>query len=149
MIEMIAGVFGLPIKDKSGKTIRIKGMGPNDGPFSVSPEREAELVAKNIARYVDDVADNPDDDYVPNDAPIGFDETPPDDLVGEEETAEEPIDLSDLSAKELREIGKEYGLTFKATDKKATMIEAIEAAQREIAAVPDDAPTFDPTEAVE
>ena len=145
MIEMIAGVFGLPIKNESGKTIRIKGMGPNDGPFSVSPGREAELVAKGIARYVgeppvdsDDVGD-----------PIGFDEMPPNDFdeTSVEDEAE-VVDLDSLTAKELREMGKEYGLTFKANDKKATIIEDITAAQMKLADG-EDAPTFDPAEAVQ
>lgn len=155
MVEMIAGVFGLPIKDKHGNTIRIKGMGPNDGPFSVSPDREAELVKKGIARYVElPNADAEHNDVVSADttAPIGFDEMPPEYIAGgaddEEETAEEFVDLNSLSAKELREMGKDYGLTFKATDKKATMIDAIIAAQIELASS-DDAPSFDATEAVE
>ena len=87
MIEMIAGVFGLPIKDKSGKTIRIKGMGPGDGPFSVSPEREAELVKKGIARYVNDAPTDTDDTEIPNDAPTGFDEMPPEDGAEDELSA--------------------------------------------------------------
>lgn len=149
MIEMIAGVFGLPIKDKSGRTIRIKGMGPGDGPFSVAPEREAELVKKGIARYVEVGAADPDDTDIPNDAPTGFDETPPEDGAEDEaEVVEEFVDLKSLSAKELREMGKEYGLTFKATDKKATMIDAIVAAQMELAGS-EDAPSFDAAEAVE
>ena len=151
MIEMIAGVFGLPIKDKHGNTIRIKGMGPGDGPFSASPEREAELVGKGIARYVDEKATDTEDAYIPNDAPIGFDEMPPEDITEGAEEAEivdDLVDLKSLSAKALREMGKEYGLTFKATDKKATMIDAIAAAQEELAGS-EDAPTFDPAGAVE
>ncbi len=145
MIEMIAGVFGLPIIGENGKTIRIKGMGPSDGPFSVSPEREAELVKKGIARYVEDGGNEP---YTPDDAPTGFDEMPPEDLEGEGEAVEEPVDLSALSAKELREIGMEYGLTFKGNASKDSMIDAITAAQIALAAS-EDAPSFDATEAVE
>ena len=149
MIEMIAGVFGLPIKDKSGKTIRIKGMGPGDGPFSVSPEREAELVKKGIARYVNDAPTDTDDTEIPNDAPTGFDEMPPEDGAEDEaEIVEELVDLKSLSAKELRDMGKEYGLTFKANYKKETMINAIAAAQMELAGS-EDAPSFDAAEAVE
>ena len=152
MIEMIAGVFGYPVKDEHGNIIRIKGMGPADGPFSVAPEREAELVAKGVARYVEaeeNTAD-PGDEYVPDDAPIGFDEMPTEDTEDDDEEDEaEIVTLSELNAKELRELGKEYGLTFKANEKKTNMIEAIEAAQRELAAATDDAPTFDPTGAVE
>lgn len=150
MIQMIAGVFGLPIK-KDGKTIRIKGMGPNDGPFSTSPEREAELVKKGVARYVDGTEAS-SDVSVSNDAPIGFDEMPPENIddgaEDEAEIVEEIVDLKSLSAKELREMGKEYGLSFKANDKKETMINAIAAAQIELAGS-DDAPSFDAAEAVE
>lgn len=149
MIEMIAGVFGLPIKNQNGDTIRIKGMGPNDGPFSVAPEREAELVAKGIARYVGEPSVASDDVGDPIGDPIGFDDMPPDDF---DETSVEDeaelVDLEALTAKELREMGKEYGLTFKANDKRATMIEAITAAQMKLADG-EDAPTFDPSEAVE
>lgn len=148
MIQMIAGVFGLPIK-KDGKTIRIKGMGPNDGPFSVSPEREAELVAKGIARYVDhptvDTALN-GDDSVDTTAPIGFDETPPANI--EDDDAPKP--LEDLSRDELRGVCKEYGLPYKATDSKAKLIEIIVEFQNSAANTEgEDAPTFDPAEAVE
>lgn len=149
MIEMIAGIFGLTIKDANGKTIRIKGMGPNDGPFSTTQEREAELVKKGVARYVNEPAPDAEDEYTSEDAPIGFDETHPEDFGEDEaEAVEEPIDLETLSAKELREWGKEYGLTFKANASKASMIEAITAAQAALA-VADDAPTFDAAEAVE
>ena len=140
MIKIICGVYGGADGMKR----------PGDAPFSLPPAEEARLVARKVAVYVNEPAvEAPHDEYVPDDAPIGFDEMPPADFVDDAETEEEPIDLSALSAKELREIGKEYGLTFKANDKRATMIEAIEAAQREIDAAPDDAPTFDPTEAVE
>ena len=148
MIQMIAGVFGLPIK-KDGKTIRIKGMGPNDGPFSVSPEREAELVEKGVARYVEE--QKASDDASVSD-PIGFDDMPPEDIddcaEDEAEIVEEFVDLKSLSAKELRAMGKEYGITFKANDKKKTIIDAITAAQIALASS-EDAPTFDPAGAVE
>lgn len=145
MIEMIAGVYGLPIKDTSGKTIRIKGMGPNDGPFSVAPEREAELVAKKIARYVVSPnvdANQQDEDFVDTSTPIGFDETP------QVDTEDAPKPLEELSRDELREICKEYGLPYKATDSKAKLIEIIAEFQNS-AADTEDAPTFDPAEAVE
>lgn len=147
MIEMIAGVFGLPIKGANGNTIRIKGMGPNDGPFSVTPEREAELVEKGIARYVHNPVADAEAAYVPDDAPIGFDETPPED---EAEVVEEIIDLETLTAKELRELGKEYGLTFKANASKAHMIKAITEVQSEVEDDDlEDVPSFDAAEAVE
>ena len=153
MIKMIAGVYGLRVesgKDAKGNTkYRVKGMGPNDGPFSVDPEQEARLVKLGLARYVDEPVNVPDDEPAPDAAPIGFDETPPEDgEVDEAEIVEEIIDLETLSAKELRELGKEYGLTFKANDKKETMIEAITEAQSQVDAIDEDAPTFDAAEAV-
>lgn len=150
MIEMIAGVFGLPIQDKHGNTIRIKGMGPGDGPFSVAPEREAELVKKGIARYVD--APHIEEDNIPDDAPIGFDEMPPlpEGVIGIPEYS------VDMKATELREIGKLCGLTFKVGMSKAEMVAALDAHIEEnmvdgedIPDFPDDAPAFDAAEAVE
>jgi len=56
--------------------------------------------------------------------------------------AEEETRLEDMSAKELRALGKQYGLTFTAKSAKAEMIEAI------LEAMPQDAPEFDAAEAV-
>ena len=160
MIQMKAGVYGLPVMQPNGK-IRIVGKGPNDGPFSVDPEREAELVKKGIARYVEqhqEEGKQHDPDHEQNQeendgTPIGFDEMPPEDFVedaeDEADVVEEIIDLETLTVNELRELGKEYGLTFKANTKKADMIEAITEAQAQIAEDGEDAPTFDAAEAVE
>ena len=78
---------------------------------------------------------------------------PPEDFVedaeDEADVVEEIIDLETLTVNELRELGKEYGLTFKANTKKADMIEAITEAQAQIAEDGEDAPTFDAAEAVE
>ena len=146
MIEMIAGVFGMPIKDKNGKTIRIKGMGPGDGPFSASPEREAELVKKGVARYAEPAKTDADqqDDFVDTGTPIGFDETPPVDT--EDDVTPKP--LEELSRDELRDVCKEYGLPYKATDSKAKLIEIIAEFQNS-AADTEDTPVFDAAEAVE
>ena len=142
MIEIISGVYG----GKNG----IKR--PGDKPFRLSPEEEARLVSRKVACYVPDPAAEVEEEVVDT-APIGFDETPPDDFVDditedEAEVEEEPIDLATLSAKELREIGKEYGLSFKANASKVSMIEAITAAQAELDEPAEDAPTFDASEAV-
>lgn len=160
MIKMIAGVFGLQVKQPDGK-FRVVAKGPNDGPFSADPEQEARLVAMKLAAYVgepkaEDEQIETEDEQVEGDtdgAPIGFDETPPADFDAEDETAEdeaEIVDLATLNAKELREIGKEYGLTFKANTKKEDMIEKIMAAQAETAEdeAAEDAPAFDAAEAV-
>ena len=59
--------------------------------------------------------------------------------------------LTDMSAKELRELGKDYGLTFKVGISKAEMVQAIEEAENELDAAQDNepAPVFDASEAVQ
>ncbi len=153
MIKMIVGVYGLRVvsgKDADGNPkYRVKGMGPNDGPFSVDAAEEARLVNLGIAEYVASapvVEEQNASEY--SDAPIGFDETPPED---DGEDAVDEVELEELTAKELREVGMQYGLTFKANASKATMIEAIKAAQSEDDFAEDDgedAPSFDASEAV-
>lgn len=142
MIKIICGVYG----GKDG----VKR--PGDKPFSLSPAEEARLVSRKVAVYVNEPTTANENAYVPGDAPIGFDEMPPEDfedgVEDEAEIVDEIIDLETLSAKELRDLGAEYGLTFKANTQKVDMIEAITAAQAEIADA-DDAPTFDAAEAVE
>lgn len=119
------------------------------------PDDKAErLVKLGVAEYVNEPATAQNGEYVPDGTPIGFDEMPPEDFgevesEDEAETMEEIIDLATLSAKELRTIGTEYGLTFKANAKKTDMIEAITAAQAQLANDAEDAPTFDAAEAVE
>ena len=136
MIQMIAGVYGRKMPDGA-----VKGMDKNSEPFEVSPEQEERLIRLGLAVHVD---------HVDTDTPIGFDEMPPvDDEDAEAETAE--VELKELTAKELREIGKQYGITFKANASKAVMIEAIEAAQSDDDVAEDDgedAPVFDASEAV-
>lgn len=150
MIQMIAGVYGLSVKQPNGKN-RVVAMGPESGPFSVSPEREAELVGKRLAKYVEQPQVEEEqplaetvEESTEIDAPIGFDETPPEDVA-------DLRPLDELTAKELRELGAEYGLTFKANASKKAMIEAIAEAQA-MEAEEDDgepAPTFDVSEAVQ
>ena len=165
MIKMIAGVFGLRVEQPNGQ-VRVVGMGPDSGPFSASPEVEARLVAEKRAEYVPDMNDGdiePDTadngEQAENGAPIGFDETPPEDMT-EDETKEDVGDDSiedegetpvfeDMTAKELREIGVSYGLTFKANASKVSMIEAIRAKITELDGDVEDAPAFDASEAVQ
>lgn len=146
MIEMIAGVFGLPIKNKQGKTIRIQRMGPNDGPFSATPKREAELVASGIARYVEQ--------------PTIVEGQPPVAGTGTEGAAVIPEYNADMKADQLRAIGQQFGLTFKVGMKKTEMVAALDKYFAENTADAededgtdtegdDDAPTFDPAEAVQ
>ncbi len=138
MIQMISGVYGLPVFDADG-TKRIVGMGPNSGPFSTDAKREAELVELKLAVYVDAV------------------ETP-----SEIEDAEE-TPLTELSANELRKIAKERGISFKFGIKKEEMIKVLseeasdnvdEPAKPDEDDVPKnvvdgDAPSFDAAEAVQ
>ena len=67
--------------------------------------------------------------------------------LNDEEQAEPEKPLEDMTAKELREICAEYGLTLKGNASKAEMVKAIKAAWP----VPadEDAPTFDAAEAVQ
>lgn len=140
MIKMIRGVFGLPVGGI------VKAMDKNSDPFEAGAEQEARLIRLGLAVRVDatepTIAED-DSEVVDTEAPIGFDETPPEDFADEK-----PID--ELTAKELRELGKEYGLSFKVGMTKAEMIAAIKAALPQPADDEGDepAPAFDATEAV-
>ena len=145
MIRMIRGVFGLPVNGI------VKAMDKNSGAFEAGAEQEARLIRLGLAVKVEDGEPaNTIDETVDTDTPIGFDETPPDDF-DEAEAVEEIVDLKALSAKELREIGKQYGLTFKVGMTKDDMAAAIEKAQAEAVEVEDGepAPVFDAAEAVQ
>lgn len=145
MIKMISGVYG-----------GLDGLKrPSDGAFSLPPEEEARLVNRGVAVYTNELTPGPgwlpvdhetevsDDIHDDTGDPIGFDETPPDDIEDVE------IDLNTLSPKDLRRLGKEYGLNFKANTTKAAMIEQILAVQEEMdAEETGESPRFDPSEAV-
>lgn len=152
MIQMIAGVFGLPVDGI------VKPMDKNCGPFEANPEQEARLIRLGLAVRVDDGT------------PIGFDETPPmdDEDDGEPDLSDIPEDVipipeysTENTAAELREIGKLCGLTFKVGMSKAEMVAALDAhidanmvddvdVEDEADAEDDGepAPTFDASEAV-
>lgn len=153
MIKMISGIYGMPVKHPGGG-ITVKGMGPKDGPFSLTPEQEKRLVDRGVAAYVLEPVSEPVEPvsetetavevYEDNQDPIGFDEAPE---PPEDDT--ELVALERLNAKALREMCAEYGITVKGNASKATMIEAITAAQA--AEIEDDgepAPVFDASEAV-
>lgn len=153
MIKIVRGVYGF--KDEDG-IVRPKTAA--DEPFALQPAQEERLVRLGVAEYVGIVEEEQVDDteqqgIEDEQGPIGFDEIPPEDFVEDEaEAMEEIVDLETLSGKELRELGKDYGLTFKANTKKADMIAAITEAQNEVALAEDDdepAPVFDATEAVQ
>lgn len=144
MIKIVRGVYGF----MDGNGI-VHPKTADDEPFELLPEQEARLVKLGVAQYVETVKDEQeheqsDPEQVETEDeqdPIGFDETPVD----------EPA-LSELSVKELREIGKGYGLSFKVGTSKADMVKAIEAAEAEMDAEGEDdgepAPAFDASEAV-
>lgn len=77
----------------------VRPMTKDSGPFETTAEAEARLVAQGHAEYVGSE---------------------------EEATATEPKPLGDLTQKELRKLGKEYGLTFKVGMTKAEMVAQIE-----------------------
>lgn len=152
MIRIICGVYG----GKNG----VKR--PGDEPFSLSPAEEARLVSRKVAVYVNEPA-APEDEYVPDDAPIGFDETPPEDF-DMDDLPDGVIGIPeysvDMKATELREIGKLCGLTFKVGMTKEEMVAALdkhieenmvddEEFTEDSTIDPEDAPTFDAAEAVE
>lgn len=135
MIKMIAGKTGVLVNG-----ITVPKTKESD-PFRSTLEHEARMVKAGLAVYVDDPA--------PVDAP----ENPTD--------GGEDVSLEDMKADDLRALGKEYGLSFKVGMKKAEMIEAIKAARAESDEDNEDenptdgdedgeeAPTFDPSEAVQ
>lgn len=150
MIKIVQGVYGF--LDNNG-IVRPKTEA--DEPFELTPEQEARLVKLGVAQYVETVNDEqePEDtdtedtegvETEDEQEPIGFDETPPEDF-------EEEKLLKDMNVKELRALGKEYGLTFKVGMTKDEMVEAISTAQAEIAEDEDSepAPVFDASEAVQ
>lgn len=138
MIQIIRGVYGY--LDRDG-IVRPKT--EDDGPFTLMPEQEERLVRLGVAQYVNSVKLPPE--------PADFEEE--EEPAGEEETLDVDIPLSEFSVKELREMGKNYGLTFKVGMSKAEMISAIEAAEaaldEDVYEDGEDAPVFDAAEAVQ
>ena len=144
MIKMIRGVFGLPVNGI------VKAMDNKSGAFNAGAEQEERLVRLGLAVKVEAADSEPAPvETVDTDTPIGMDEMPPEDF-DEAEADEEIVDLESMSVKELREIGKQYGLTFKVGMTKPEMIQAIVDAQAEAVEVEDGepAPVFDAAEAV-
>ena len=141
MIKMIRGVFGLPVNGI------VKAMDKNSGAFNAGAEQEERLVRLGLAVKVVDGNPAPVE-TVDTDTPIGMDETPPEDFV-DAVAVEEIVELKSLSVKELREIGKQHGLTFKVGMSKPEMIQAIVDAQAEVVEDGEPAPVFDAAEAVQ
>ena len=107
MIHIIRGVYGYLDKDGIVRTKTEK-----DAPFELLPEQEARLVRLGVAEYVGNVKSAPVEE-----APAASDT---------ELAPTDGLSLADLSVKELREIGAEYGLTFKQGMSKADMVEKMD-----------------------
>ena len=130
MIRMIRGVFGLPVNGI------VKPMDKNSGAFHAGAEQEERLIRLGLAVKVE---------------VEGEETAPTTEDVTTEETTEEPVDLNTLSVKALREIGKQYGLTFKVGMSKDEIVAAITTAKADAVEVEDGepAPVFDAAEAVQ
>lgn len=113
-IKIISGTFGW-----SHGTYDLVRAG--DPPITVDDELAERLVEKGVAEYT--AAPSP---------------------VAEEAPTVDGVDIEGMSAKELREFAKQYGLTFSAKVSKPEIIEAIYAAS-----MSQEAPAFDATEAVQ
>lgn len=142
MIKMVRGVFGLPVNGI------VKAMDKNSGPFEASVEQEERLVRLGLAVKVEDSAPASDAAEEVDTAPIGFDEMPPlpEDVIGIPEYS------VDMKATELREIGKQHGLTFKVGMSKDDMVAALDKYFAENVTEDEDgdpAPAFDAAEAVQ
>lgn len=131
MIKIIQGVYGF----WNGRMVVPKTV--NDEPFTETPEQEERLVKLGVAGYVN---------------------IPPS-IVAETATVEEvdelPVNLEDMTVKELKVFAEPYGVKYKVGTGKDDFIEAIKKAMNkeqtaEIEGIEDDEepPTFDPTEAV-
>ncbi len=145
MIKMIRGVFGLPVNGI------IKAMDKNSGAFEAGAEQEARLIRLGLAVKVeveDGEPANTIDETVDTDTPIGMDEMPP---LPEGVTGIPEYSV-DMKATELREIGKQCGLTFKVGMSKPEMVAALDKHFAENTVEVEDgepAPVFDAAEAVQ
>lgn len=124
MIRIIQGVYGHQIKG------RVYPKDSNSEPFELTPEQEERLVKQGVAVYEDEGS-----------AKL------PDGVTAIPEYS------ADMKADELRAIGKDMGLTFKAGTTKAEMVEQMDAFlfenTNEESEGGDELPEFDAAEAVE
>ena len=133
-VKITAGVFGW----NRGQDYALVKAG--DPPIEVDDALAQRLVTKGVAEYV---------------TPSAAAETP--DLPDEDHAVAEPAGKAyhiGMTAKELREIGAGYGLTFKQGSSKAEMVEKLDALFADLALAEtehgaEDAPTFDAAEAVQ
>ncbi len=127
MIKIIKGVYGHMVNGT------VKPKTTEDEPFELTPEQETRLVSRGVAVYVG--------------------ESEKDGTAEDISQAEVAPYLEDMTANELRELGKEYDLTFKVGTKKAEMVKAIKAKWQHVEEEAEDdgelLPSFDAAEAVE
>lgn len=125
MIEMVAGVFGLPVKGI------VKAMDKDSGPFTASAEQEARLVNLGLAKYVGEPVEAPEkeqqEELDADIGPIGFDETPPDPEELPEGVTGIPEYSMENTKKELLEIAEMCGLDVDSRMTKAEIIDALDA----------------------
>ena len=148
MIQIIRGMYGHYVTDKKSGKIRVVARDSRSAPFELTAEQEARLVSQGVARHVDNDETGA--------APIGFDEQPPALPELPDGVTAIPEYSEDMTAKELRDIGKLCGLTFKAGITKKEMVDALDAhieanmVEGELGAPGDElAPSFDAAEAVQ
>ena len=134
MIKIICGTFG---KYENGRVV-VKDS--KSDPFTLAPEKEARLVAAKMAVYVTAA---PVDESEKNEA--------------EPAAGDMPEYNETMNANELRKIGKAKGLTFKVGMTKAEMVAELDKLNGDVdeseeideyTEDDEEAPTFDPVEAV-
>ena len=146
MIQIVRGIYGYMDKDGIVRAKRV-----DDPPFELLPEQEERLVRLGVAKYVGNVKSAPVVDVEPEE--VEAEDLSEDlDLGDIDESTLEERPLMECSVKELREIGKEYGISFKVGVSKAEMVKAIEEAEAAMDMDDEDdepAPVFDAAEAVQ
>lgn len=156
MIKIVRGVYGHYING------RVVPKDSDSKPFELKPEQEDRLVKLRVAVYVGPSTEpdmEPEQD-ADDGAPVGFNDTPPEMPDLPDGVTGIPEYSMENTGAELRAIGELCGLTFGPRMTKAEMIAALDkhieentvegydADPEEEASAEDDAPTFDPADAV-
>lgn len=124
MIKIIKGTYGY--RNPSNGLVEAKNT--KSKPFSLSPEREDELVALGVAEYVgEDVDDSKDDsDAAPADAPTS-DPGQQSDQDPAADGNETPKYSTKNTVAELTAIANQYGIEIPADAKKKEIVEILDA----------------------
>lgn len=124
----------------------------NSEPFSVRPEREAELVAAGIAEYVEATEESEEaDEAIAEPVDISESETAVEATEESEGFEVNEEYLEGLTINELKDFASQFGIKYKDRTKKADFIQQIlseldEAAEADEPA--DDVPAFDAADAI-